>query len=82
MHISSIKAGCEETESHLKATTKNLNYYVLKEAFSKREKNKQKLADLTGFELRTFCMEDEIHTAAPTKRINILNIILNLVSRS
>ena len=61
-----LNKSCEKTESHLKATTKNLNYFILKEAFPKREKNKQTLADLAGFEPGTFLMEDEIHTAAPT----------------
>ena len=37
----------------------------MKEAFSKREKSKQKLADLAGFEPGTFRMKDEVHTAAP-----------------
>ena len=59
-----LNKSCEETESHLKATTKNLNYFILKEAFSKGEKNKQKLAGLVGFEPGTFLIEDEIHTAA------------------
>ena len=33
-----MKADCEETESHLKATTKNVNYFILKEACFQTEK--------------------------------------------
>ena len=42
------KLNCEETESHLEATIKNLNHFILK-LLSKREKSKQKLTDLTQF---------------------------------
>ena len=34
-----MKADCEETESDSKATTKNLNYFILKEACFQNDKN-------------------------------------------
>ena len=76
IHISLIKADCEETESHLKAATKNLNYFTLNEAFFQMRKNGN-----WPTRFPTFCME--VETRAPrcltTKQINVLNNILKLI---